>query len=138
MGDEDGAAVGKAELVAAEGRDAAGISGGGVVKVVACVKGGVADELEEGTVEAAGAGAGVDVGESGSAAADFGGHPTGAGVNAFDGVDVEVGEGGAAHFGVGDVCAVHGEGGFDAALAVDGELGGEVGGAVGVCHGSCG
>jgi len=80
----------------------------------------------------------VDVGESGSATTDFGGHPARAGVNALDCIHVEVGEGGAAHFGVGDVGRVHGEGGFDAALAVDGELGGEVGCAVGVGHGSGG
>ena len=54
----DRAAVGEAELVAAEGRNAAGIGGRGVVKVVARVEGGVAHELEEGAVETAGAGAG--------------------------------------------------------------------------------
>ena len=133
--DGDGAAVGEAELVAAEGRDAAGADGGGVVEVVAGVEGGVAEELEEGAVDAVGAGAGGDVGIAGGAAADLGGHPAGEGVDGLDGVDVEVGEGGAAHLGVADLCAVEGEGGFDAALAVDGELRGEVG-AVRVCAGA--
>ena len=80
----------------------------------------------------------MDVGESGSAAADLGGHPAGAGVDALDRIHVEVGEGGAAHLGIADVGAVHGKGGFNAALAVDGELRGEVGGAVGVGHGAGG
>ena len=55
-----------------------------------------------------------------------------------NGVDVEVGEGGASHFGVAGVGVVHREGGLDAALAVDGKLLGEVGGAVGVGHGAGG
>ena len=64
----------------------------------------------------------MDVGESGCAAADLGGHPAGAGIDALDRVHIEVGEGGAAHLRIADVGAVHGEGGFHAALAVDGEL----------------
>ncbi len=44
----------------------------------------------------------------------------------------------AAHLGIADVCAVHGERGLNAALAVDGKLLGEVGGAVGVGHGAGG
>ena len=138
MGEEHGAAVGESELVAAEGRNAAGIGGSGVVKVVARVEGGVAHKLKERSVKAAGAGAGDDVGETGGAAADLGGHPAGAGLDLLDRVHVEVGEGGAAHLGVADVGAVHGEGGLNAALAVDGELLREVGGAVGVGHGAGG
>ena len=80
----------------------------------------------------------MNVGEAGCATADFSRHPAGAGVDALDGIDVEVGEGGTAHLGIADVGAVHGEGGFHAALAVDGELRGEVGGAVGVGHGAGG
>ena len=138
MRQDDGAAVGEAELVAAEGRDAAGIGDGGVVEIIARVEGGVAQELEDRAVKAAAAGAGNDVGEAGCAAADLGGHPAGDGLDLLDGVDVEVGEGRAAHLGIAGVGAVHGEGGLDAALAVDGELLGEVGGAVGVGHGAGG
>ncbi len=79
-----------------------------------------------------------DVGVAGGAVADLGLHDAGAGFDFLDGVDVEVGEGGAAHFGVGGVDAVHGEDGGGAALAVDGELLREVGGAVGVGHGAGG
>ena len=93
---------------------------------------------KNGPVKSAGAGAGEDVGESRSAAADLGGHPTGAGIDAFDRIDVEVREGRTAHLGIADVGAVHGKGSFNAALPVDGELCGEVGGAVGVGHGSGG
>ena len=53
------AAVGESELVAAEGRNAAGISRRGVVEVVARVEGGVAHKLEDRSVKAAGARAGV-------------------------------------------------------------------------------
>ena len=138
VGNEYRAAVGESELVAAEGRNAAGIDGRGVVEVVAGVEGGVADKLEDRSVESAGAGAGDDIGEPSSAAADFGGHPAGAGCDGFDGIHVEVGEGGAAHLRIGDVGAVHCKGSLDATLAVDGELLGEVGGAVGVGHGAGG
>ncbi len=87
-------------------------------------------------MEAAAAGAGNDVGKAGGSAADLGRHPAGLGLNFLDRVDIEVAEGGAAHFGVADIGSVHGEGGFDAALAVDGELLGEVGGSIGIGHGS--
>ncbi len=138
MRNEDGAAVGESELVAAEGRNAAWISGRRVVKIVAGVKGGVADKLEEGPVKSAGSGAGDDVGKPGSAAADVCGHPSGTGIDSLDRVDVEVGEGGPAHLWIADVGAVHRKCGLNAALAVDGELLGKVGGAVGVRHGAGG
>ena len=48
---EDRAAVGESELVAAEGRNAARIGGGGMIEVVACVEGGVAHKLEKRTRE---------------------------------------------------------------------------------------
>jgi len=69
------------------------------------------------------------------AAADAGGHPPGAGIDSFDRVDIEVGEGGTTHLGIADVGAVHGKGRFHSALAVDGKLRGEVGGAIGIGHG---
>ena len=77
VGQKDGAAVGESEFVAAEGRDAARLGDGGVVEVIARIEGGVAQELEERAVKSAAAGAGDDVGESGCAAADLGGHPAG-------------------------------------------------------------
>ena len=132
------ATAGEAELVAAEGRNAAGIDRGGMVEVVARVKGGVAHKLEEGTVKATGARTGANVGEARGAAPDLGRHPTGVGINALDRIHVEVGEGGPAHFRVAGVGAIHGEGRLNAALAVDGELRGEVGCAVDVGHGSGG
>ena len=138
VGYEDRAAVGESELVAAEGRNPARIGRGGVVKVVAGVKGGVADKLEDRSVEAAGAGAGVDIGKSRSSAADLGRHPAGAGIDAFDRVHVEVGKGGPAHLRVADVRAVHGKGRLNAALPVDGELLREIGCAVGIGHGAGG
>ena len=70
--------------------------------------------------------------------ADFGRHDPGTGLHFLNGIDVEIGEGGAAEFRVGGVGAVDGEDGGDAALAVDGELLGEIGGAVGVGHGAGG
>ena len=55
MRKDDGTAVGKAKLVAAEGRKPARIGDGGVVKVVSGVQGRIAQELKEGAVEAAAA-----------------------------------------------------------------------------------
>ena len=81
-----------------------------MVEIVASVEGGVADEFKDRTVKAAAAGTGLDVGEAGGAAADFCGHPSGAGLDSLDGVDVEVGEGGTSHFGIAGVGAIHGEG----------------------------
>ncbi len=133
---KDRAAVGEAELVAAEGRNAPGGFRRGVVEIIARIKGRVAHKFKHRAVEAAGAGAGDDVGEAGGAAADFGRHPSGLRLNLLHRVHVEVGEGGAAHLGIADVSAVLGENGFDATLAVDGELRGEVGGAIGVGHGA--
>ena len=57
MGDVDRAAVGETKLIAAKGRNAAGIGDGGVVKVVARIEGGVAHKLENRSMETAGAGA---------------------------------------------------------------------------------
>ena len=63
-------------------------------------------------------------------------HDARAGLHFLDGIDVEVGEGGAAEFGVGGVRSVDGKDGGGAALAVDGKLLSEIGGAVGVRHGA--
>ena len=79
VGNKNRAAIGEAELIAAERRDAAGIGRGWMVEVVARVKGGVAEEFEDRPMKAAGSGAGDDVGKSRGAAADFGRHPSGAG-----------------------------------------------------------
>jgi hypothetical protein len=62
--DDDRAAVGEAEFVAAKWRDSSGIGDGGVVEVVAGVERGVPQELEDRAVKAAAAGAGDDVGEA--------------------------------------------------------------------------
>ena len=77
MREEDGAAVGEAEFVPLERRDTSRICGRGVVKVVASVEGGVAQEFEDGAVHAVGAGAGEDVGEAGGSPADLRGHDAG-------------------------------------------------------------
>ena len=114
------------------GRNAARLGDGAAVEEVARVEGGVADELEDAAVQVVGAGLGDDVGEARRAVADFGGHHAGTGFDLLNRIDVEVGERGAAHFGVGGVDAVHGEHGGGAALSVDGELLGEIGGSVGV------
>ena len=87
-------------------------------------------------MEAAAAGSGNDVSKTGGSAADLGRHPPGLGLNLLDRVHVEVAEGRATHLGVADIRSVHGEGGFDTALTVDGELLGEVSSSVGVGHGA--
>src|SRR6267378_5349057 len=66
------------------------------------------------------------------------GHDSGIGLHFLDGVDVKVGKGSAAEFGVGRVRSVDGEDSGGAALAVDGKLLREIGGAVGVRHGAGG
>ena len=132
------AAVGEAKLIALEGRNAAGIGGRTVVEKIAGVECGVAEKFKGRAMQSVGAGAGDDVCEAGSTAPDFCGHPTGTGTNFLDSIDVEVGESGAANFGIGAVGAVHGEDGGGSALAVDGELLSEVGSAVGVGHGARG
>jgi hypothetical protein len=47
MRQDDWAAVGEAELIAAEGRNSSGICDGGVVKIISCVEGGVPKEFED-------------------------------------------------------------------------------------------
>ena len=136
VGNEDRAAIGESELVAAERRNSSRVRRGGMVEVVARVEGGVAHEFEERAVKSAGAGAGNDVGESRRAAADLSRHPAGTRLNALHRIDIEIGECGAAHLRIADIGAVHGEGRFHPALSVDGKLGGEVGRAVGVGHGA--
>ena len=88
------------------------------------------------SVHGVGAGARDDVGEARGAASDFGRHPTGAGADFLHGIDVEIGEGGAAHLGIGAIGAIHGEDGRGAALAVHRELLREIRRAVGVRHGA--
>ena len=137
MGKNDGTADRAAEFVANERRDAATVEAD-LVEIVACIERGVAEEFKHAAVKAVGAGARDDVGESGRSVPDLGRHDTGTGLDFLYGVDVEVGEGGAAHLGVGGVDAVHGEDGGGTALSVDRKLLREVGGAVGVGHGSSG
>ena len=79
---------------------------------------------------------GDDVGEAGRSTPDFGGHPPRARANLLHRVHVEVGEGGASHFGIGAVGAVHGEYRRRAALPVHRELLREVGRAAGIGHGT--
>jgi hypothetical protein len=137
-GNDDGAAVGHAEFIADKGRDALRLREGLAVEEVARIERGIAEELEDRSVQGVSSGAGNDVGESRGAASDFGGHPAGAGADFFDRIDVEVREGGATHFGVARIGAIHGKNGSGAALAVDGELLCEIRGAVGVGHGAGG
>ena len=109
-----------------------------MIEVVARVEGGIAHELKDRSVKSAGPGTRNDVGESGSATADFSRHPPRTRLNLLDRVHIEVGEGGSAHLRIADVGAIHGERRFHAALPVDGELLGKVGGSVGVRHGAGG
>ena len=75
-----------------------------------------------------------DVGETSCAAPDLGRHPPRVGLNLFDRVHVEIGEGRAAHLRIADVGSIHREDRFDAALSVDGKLLRKVGRAVGIGH----
>ena len=133
-----GAAVGEAEFIADERRDAFRLRNGAPVEEVARIERRVAQEFEDRAVQVVGSGAGDDVGETGRAAPDFGGHPAGAGADLFHGIDIEVGERSAAHFGVARIRAIHGKYSRRAALAVNGELLGEIRGAVGIGHGAGG
>ena len=65
-------------------------------------------------------------------------HDSGIGLHFLDGIHVEVGKRGAAHFRVGGVEAVQGENSGGAALSVDRELLGKVGGSISVGHGAGG
>src|SRR5262249_27388010 len=69
---------------------------------------------------------------------DFRGHDAGVRLHFLDGVDVEIGESGTAHFRIGGVGAVEGEDGSSATLAVDRKLLREICRTVGVGHGSGG
>ena len=134
---DDRTADGKAKFIASKGRNAARGLRRGVVKKITSVERGVADEFKDAAVNLSGAGFGDDVAETGSAMADFRGHDAGAGLNFLNGINVEIGKGGATQFRVGGVGAIHGEDGGDAALTIDGKLLGEIGGAIGVGHGAC-
>ena len=128
--------VGKAELVADKWRNAVGAGERAVIEKIAGVQVGVAQEFEDRSVRRVGAGTGDDVGKPRGAAADLGGQPAGTRTNLLHGIDIEIGEGRAAHFGIARIGAVHGKDCGGAALSVDGELLREIGGAVGVGHGA--
>ena len=136
LGQHKRAADGAAKFIAGKRRNAAGVHTVAVVKEIASVERGIADEFEQAAVIVIGSGLGDDVGETGGAFADFGRHDAGTGLHFLDGVHIEVGESGATKFRVAGIRAIGGEDGSDAALAVDGELLGEVGGTVGVGHGA--
>jgi len=135
-GQDDGAAIGKAELVAAEWGQPAWVGNGGVVKVISGIEGRIAQELKERAVETSAAGPGDDVGKAGASIANGRRHKTRLRLDLFDRVDVEVAEGGTAHLGIADVRTVHGKRCLNPALTVDGELLREVGSAIGIGHGA--
>ena len=109
-----------------------------MIEEISGIESGVADEFEGAAMDLVGAGFCDDVGEAGRAVADLSRHYAAAGLHFLNGVDVEIGKGGAAEFGIGGVRAVHCKNRGDAALAIYGELLREIGGAVGVRHGSGG
>src|SRR6185437_6240614 len=120
--DEHGTSVGETEFVAAKGRNTAGVGDGSAVEEIAGIEGGVSNELEDRAMEPTYARAGENVCEAGRAATHFRRHPSGAGLNLLNRIHIEVGEGSAAHFGIANIRAVHGEDSLNAALSIDGEL----------------
>ena len=129
-------AIGDAEFIADERRDALGLRQGLAVEEIARIERRVAQKLEHRSVKRIGAGARHDIGVAGRASPDFGGHPAGTGVDLFHGIDIEIRERRAAHFRIARIRAIHGEHRRGTALAVDGELLGEIRGAVGIGHGA--
>ena len=127
-------AIGKAELIAAKGRQPSGIADGSVIEVVACVQSRVAQELEDRAVKAAAPRASDDIGKAGRSQANLRGHPAGARLDLLDRIHIEVGKRGAAHLRIADVSAVHCEDRLHAALPVDRELLGKVGCSVCIRH----
>ena len=97
-----------------------------MVEEIARIESGVAHELEDGAMHSLAAGLGNDVDEARGPTADFGGHYARAGIDLLDGIHVEIGEGGATHFGIGGIHAVHGEHRGCAALAIHCILFGEI------------
>ena len=133
---DDRAAVGHAEFIAGKRRETPSVYIALAVKEISRVEGGIANKFEQAPMHLIAAGLGDHVGESGSAVTGVRRHDARAGLHFLDGIDVEVGEGGAAQFGVGGVRSIDGKDGGGAALAVDGKLLSEIGGAVGVRHGA--
>jgi len=128
----------KVEFIAGEGRNSPLVEIAFVVEEISCVEGSVADEFESAAVDLVRAGLGDDVGEAGCAVADLRGHYSAAGLHLLNRIDVEVGEGRTAEFGIGGIRAVDCENRGDATLAVYRELLREIGSAVGIRHGSGG
>src|SRR5208282_4355742 len=91
-GNVNWAAIGESEFVAPERRNPPRIRRRRVIEVVACVERRVAHELEDRAVKATRSRACDDVGESGSSASYFGGHPAGNRLDLFHRVHVEVRE----------------------------------------------
>ena len=95
-----GAAVGQAEFIADERRDALRLRERLAVEEVARIERRIAQEFEHRSVDRVGARPGDDIGVTRRAAPDLGGHPAGTGTDLLHRIDVEVGEGSAAHFGI--------------------------------------
>ena len=87
------AAIGQTKLIADEGRNSARIGGRGVVEIVARIEGRVAKELKVHPMHLVCAGFRNDVCVAGRAFAQGGRHNAGEGIDALDGVDVEIGNG---------------------------------------------
>jgi hypothetical protein len=134
MRQNHGAAVGKPELVAAEGRQPAGRGRRGVVEEVARIECRVAHKLENRAVKTASPGTCADIRKPRCTKADLRRHPARAGLNFLYRIHIEVGERRAAHFRIGGIRAIHRKRRFCFALAVDGKLLRKVGCAVGIGH----
>ncbi len=83
-----------------------------------------------------GPGLGDDVGEARGSVPHLCRDHSRTGLHFLDGVHIEIGKSGAAHFRIGGVEPVQGKHGSGAALSIDRELLGEIGGAIGVGHGA--
>ena len=133
-----GAAIGEAEFVADEWRDAPRLREGLPVEEIARIERRIAQELEHRPMHRIGAGSRDDIGEAGGAASDFGGHPAGTRSDFLHRIHIEVGECGAAHLGIARIGAIHGEYRRGPALSIDRELLRKIRSAVGVGHGARG
>ena len=131
-------AIGDAEFIADEGRNALRLRQRLAVEEIARVQRRVPQELERRSVKCVGAGTRHDIGITRGASADFGRHPSGTRVDLFHGIHIEIRERSSAHFGIARIRAIHGEDRRGTALAVDRELLSEIGSTVGIGHGAGG
>jgi len=121
-GRKTGAAVGHAEFIAGKRRETPSVQIALVVKEISRVESRIADKFEQAAMDLIAARLRDHVRESRGAMTRVRGHHSGIGLHFLDGVDVKVGKGAAAEFGVGRVRSVDGEDSGGAALAVDRQI----------------